>query len=432
MRVDLTQSFVDKASVQGGAERTLYWDTGMAGFALQVTASGQKSFVFQYRAGSGSRRMKLDGKFLRLEAKREANNGNKARVGKRPRNALEIAEREAVAIRNAIGAGRDPLMEVRKDVAGGTLKEVAEDYLSRDGKKLRSIGERCRLFEKYVYPKLGSAQINDISRSDVVRLLDKIEDNSGPVQADAVLAAVRKLFNWHAARAEEFRTPLVKGMSRARPSKERARERILHDTELRAFWRAAEAFPGCYGYLVRFILLTGTRLREASNMVRAELTDSLWTIPASRHKNKRKAFELPLSKAALELLTAVPKIKGEQGWVFTHDGKRAVGGFSKYKTSLDKAMLAELRKADSRATLKPWVVHDLRRTARTLMSQAGVQSRHAEMALGHAVQGVEGIYDRHRYLAEKAQAFEALATQIAYVLNDQTNVTPFRRTGSTS
>src|SRR5262245_34594050 len=109
MRVDLTQSFVDKASVQPGAEGTLYWDTGMAGFALQVTASGQKSFVFQYRVSSGSRRMKLDGKFLRLEAKREANNGNKARIGKRPRNALETAEREAVAIRNAIGAGRDPL-----------------------------------------------------------------------------------------------------------------------------------------------------------------------------------------------------------------------------------------------------------------------------------------------------------------------------------
>jgi len=52
--------------------------------------------------------------------------------------------------------------------------------------------------------------------------------------------------------------------------------------------------------------------------------------------------------------------------------------------------------------------------------------------LGHAVQGVEGIYDRHRYLAEKAQAFEALASQIAHILTEQTNVTLLRKTGSIS
>jgi integrase len=102
--------------------------------------------------------------------------------------------------------------------------------------------------------------------------------------------------------------------------------------------------------------------------------------------------------------------------VFTHDGQRPIGGFSKSKRQFDKAMLAELRRDDRKAELPGWVVHDLRRTARSLMSRAGVQPRHAEMALGHTVPGVEGVYDRHRYLDEKRAAFEALAQQIDAIL----------------
>ncbi len=142
--------------------------------------------------------------------------------------------------------------------------------------------------------------------------------------ADHASAILRKLFNWHAARSEDFRTPLVKGMNRAASSKDRARARILSDAELRAFWKAAEAFPGAYGYLVRYILLTATRMREASNMRCPEVSGDVWTIPAERHKSK-KNFELPLSKTAVELLGAVPEIVGKPGWVFTHDGKRPVG-----------------------------------------------------------------------------------------------------------
>jgi integrase len=78
-----------------------------------------------------------------------------------------------------------------------------------------------------------------------------------------------------------------------------------------------------------------------------------------------------------------------------------------------------------------WVIHDLRRTARSLMSRAGVQPRHAEMALGHVVAGVEGVYDRHRYLDEKRLAFEALAQQIGRILNPESNVIPMRAANQT-
>ena len=441
----LTQTFVDsaKAKAKPGAERTIWWDKGMEGFGLQVTASGAQSFVFQYRMGDVSRRMKLDGKFLRLEAEREAKNGAGTKHEQDRETApspIDNAKAEAIAVKNAINTGRDPLAECRKKAAAAssTLQAIAEDYMKREGKKLRSSNERERILKKYVYPKLGSRQIDDIRRKNVTDLLDGIEDTGGPVMADHVLAVLRKIFNWHAARVDEFKSPLVKGMTRAAPAKERARKRIFSDAELRAFWRAAEAFPGVFGYLLRFILLTATRRAEAAEMPRAEVSyvsDSdvapgdVWTISAARHKSKND-FELPLSKAAAELLAVVPKInekiKGNPGWVFTHDGMRAIGGFSKFKAAFDKKMLAELRKIDKKATLPSWVIHDVRRTARSLMSRAGVLPRPAEIALGHLVAGVEGVYDRHRYLDEKRSAFEALAQQVDRILNPQDNVIPMR------
>src|ERR1700687_4235376 len=77
--------------------------------------------------------------------------------------------------------------------------------------------------------------------------------------------------------------------------------------------------------------------------------------------------------------------------------------------------------------LDRWTVHDLRRTARSLMTQAGISPDHAERALGHVIGGVRGVYDRHGYREEKRQGFEALAAHIERVLNPQPNVVPIRR-----
>jgi integrase len=180
-------------------------------------------------------------------------------------------------------------------------------------------------------------------------------------------------------------------------------------------------------YLVRFLLLTATRLREASKMNRGELSadGTEWTIPAARHKSKRD-FLVPLSKAAQEALAAVPVI-GTKGLVFTHDGETSLSGFSKAKRGFDEVVLAELRKANPKAEPLPrWTNHDLRRTARSLMSRAGVPPRHAEAALGHVIAGVEGTYDRHTYADEKRAAFESLALQIERILKPQNNVVAMR------
>ena len=405
MHAKLTQEFVAAARAPAGRERMIFWDTGMESFGLMVTAAGHRSYVVQYRASAKSRRYTIKGKLT-----------------------LKAARKHARAILGEVAKGADPVAEKRKAKveAANTLCSIAEEYLQREERKqqLRSIGERRRIFQRYIFPKLGARQIGAIKRSEIVRLLDRIEDESGPVMADHTLAVLRRVMNWHASRSDDFRSPITRGMAKTK-IKERARERVLSDEELRVVWRAADNYRGPYGHLLRFITLTATRLREAAQMRRDEVTGSEWLIPASRHKSKG-AFLVPLSKAARDVLVSAPVI-GTKGWVFTTDGERPIAGFSKFKRAFDQHVLAVLRAHNPSAERLPrWTNHDLRRTARSLMSRAGVSPDHAERALGHVIGGVRGTYDRHAFQAEKARAFEALARQVANILDPDPKVVPLR------
>jgi integrase len=144
---------------------------------------------------------------------------------------------------------------------------------------------------------LGARAINEIKRSEIVRLLDKVQDGQGAHMAQTVLAFLSKLFNWHASRDDDFLTPIRRGMARTK-LKETARDRVLNDDEIRALWRAAVAAEGPFGHLVRFLLLTATRRNEAARMTRNEvLPNGDWIIPAERMKAKQEHL-IPLSPAA--------------------------------------------------------------------------------------------------------------------------------------
>lgn len=380
MRRRLSPAFVASAKAEPGAERSIYWDNDLPGFGLQVTAAGAKGFVCQYRAGRRSRRLAIKATLKLGEARKEAR-----------------------AILGAVAKGHDPLAERRKKEAEAenTLQSVCENYFHREGKKLRTIRERQITLARLVYPRLGSRQIEDVRRSDITRLLDRIEDGSGPAMASHTLAYLRKILNWHAGRSDDYRSPVVRGMARTKAA-EQARDRILTDDELRAIWKATGEMQNAFGPLCRFLLLTATRRDEAARIRRSEINGE-WTIPGARYKSKRDHV-VPLSKAAKTVIASVPVI-GDGDLVFSHDGKRPVGGFSKFKSALDKS-----------SGVKGWRLHDLRRTARSLMSRAGVNSDIAERCLGHIINGVRGVYDRHAYLEEKRAAFDALAKEIKHIL----------------
>jgi integrase len=200
---------------------------------------------------------------------------------------------------------------------------------------LRTVADRRATFERLIYPGLGNRQIGEIKRAEIVRLLDKIEDQRGPRMASLALAYLRKVFNWHATRDDDFLSPIVRGMARGGATK---RNRTLTDEELRAIWKAADELNNPFSRMMQFILLTPVRRNEAANMTREELSNGD-----------------SLSRKALDVLAALPDLgKAHNRPVFTLDGKRPIGGFGKAKAALDQA-----------CGITGWTIHDLRRRART-------------------------------------------------------------------
>jgi integrase len=318
--------------------------------------------------------------------------------------------------------GRNPAVTKREATEkaalakADTLASVVAEYFKRDGAKLRSRDVQERMLRNHVYPVLGARPIGSIKRKDMVRLLDKIEDGSGVCAADRTLAYLRRILNWHAVRDDEYTSPIVRGMARVKPG-ERARSRILSDAELAAVWTTACAAPGPFPALVRVLLLTAARRSEAAHLEWSELTNNGdWVLPAARNKTKQDLLR-PLSAAARHVVAEMlnQQIDGCK-YVFSTDGKHPISGYSRFKKRFDAA-----------CGVTSYTLHDLRRSARSLMSRAGVPSEHAERCLGHVLRGIVGVYDRHEYYREKQLAFEKLAELIEQIVNPQDNVVALRR-----
>jgi integrase len=384
-------------NLKPGPTRREVPDRAARGLYLVIQPSGVKTFAVRYRFGGQNRKLTLQ-----------------------PGISLAAARKAAADALFQVTQGGDPCAakrqaeQARRAVADDTFRVVAEEYFKREGDRLRTARGRRAALERLVFPALGHRPIADIRRSELIRLLDRIEEGvplgikGGPVMADRTLAAVRRIMNWHATRSDDFRSPIVRGMARA-SGRKRARDRILTDNELRAVWQAAEASEKPFARLIQFLLLTSCRRGEAGAMMWQEIDGTDWTLPAARNKTKVDLTR-PLSAAAQDVLARVPRVVGCEH-VFTNDGRHAMGGLSRLKRAFDEE-----------CGVQGWVLHDLRRTARSLMSRTGVNADHAERCLGHVIGGVRGVYDRHQFRDEMRHAFEVLAVQIVRIVDPVQNV----------
>jgi integrase len=180
---------------------------------------------------------------------------------------------------------------------------------------------------------------------------------------------------------------------------------------------------------VHLLLLSAQRLNEVGDMEWSELDlirdTPTWTLPGARAKNGR-AHAVALAPIAVEILSSVDRVK---------DSPRVFASFSAAhaKTRVDEVML-EIAREDTvarggdpdAATIEPWRLHDLRRTAATTMPRLGVDVMTVERVLNHQMRGVMAVYQRHSFAQEKRYALNVWADFLANLTaTREANVVPF-------
>jgi integrase len=156
---------------------------------------------------------------------------------------------------------------------------------------------------------------------------------------------------------------------------------------------------------VRLAVHTAQRYEKVAAMRWQDVSvDGVWTIP-TEPREEGNAGELLLSGMALDIIRSQHRFASNP-YVLAGRSESHCNGYSKAKAAFD-----------AKVQIAPWVLHDLRRTARSLMARAGVWPDIAERVMGHAIAGVEGVYDRYSYREEKADPLKRLAALIETIIN---------------
>jgi integrase len=391
-RETLTENGV--AKLPRKRKRYFHPDPEMPGHGVRVLPAGPSSYYVIARDAFGKQRW--------------------VRIG--PTVGLKIAEsrEQARSIIKRLKAGLAPFEAPA--VMPESVAAVAENWLKRhvEAKGLRTAPEMRRVLHRYVLPVWRDRPFAEIKRSDIARLLDGIEDKSGAWAADSALSVLRAMATWFAARDDTYTPPFVRGMRRVAPQA-RKRDRKLSDDELRTMWKAAGG-AGPFGAFIQVLLCTAQRREKCVTLKWDDLDGNVWHIPsAPREKNTAGVLVLP--PLAMAIIARQPRLASNP-YVFAGQTTGPLAGFSERNASFK-----------SRAGIDgDWTLHDLRRTARSLMARAGVNREHAERVLGHSLPGVEGVYNVHDFVPEKAAALAKLAGLIEEIVYSErgANVVPIR------
>ena len=394
----LTASNVRTIAAPGGKSDHIEWDSALPGFGHRLRGRN-RSYVIQYRVGKQQRRESLgDMRRVTLEAARD------------------IARKRFAQVE----LGTDPGAERAKaretaSVAALTLSSVAARYLDakRDTLRPTSIKAAARNFRVHWGP-LSNRPIGEIKRAEIAAQLQTMAKEHGRAAAARARSVLSALLTW----------AMKEGLCEANPvigtndpgQGLQSRDRVLSDAELAAVWRAVR--DDDFGKIVKLLILTGARRAEISALRWSEVASNTITISAQRSKNG-KAHTLTLPPLAMEILRSVPR-RGD--CVFGKNGK----GFARW------SFWAEKLRARLGGSVRPWRLHDLRRSAATGMAEIGVQPHIIEAILNHVSGhkgGVAGIYNRAAYAEPMRAALERWADHIAAIIEGRpaSNVTPLRR-----
>jgi integrase len=410
------------------AGRITYWDRNLPGFGLRVAAprpgarEGRKTWIAWQRVDGRGTLVTL-GTLAQIPRVDQARALARGAILTMKAGAKPLDERRAEKDRRAAEAAEAAAAAI--EAVEGRFQAVAERFLAEYGAAKgwapKYAAEFRRIIAHDVLPSWRDRPIRGIGKHDVNELLDakasrrerarKGTAGGAAVQANRVLTRLKTLFGWAAANDLIDAAPSVGVLRRG---KERSRDRVLSDDEVVWFWRASERAGWPWSAIQKLLLLTAQRESEVSGMYWSEVEKRIWTIPRERTKSDR-AHVVHLSELAAEIIGALPRLGT---LVFPTRTGSAISSFSRAKDRLDSLMTAQKREAtgDPEAEIAGWVLHDLRRTATTVMAeQLKVAPHVADKILNHdsgSIRGVAAIYNRSAYIDERRAALESLGRWI--------------------
>ena len=385
-----TTNFTAKglAALKSATVRIDYWDESLPGFGLRVTPDGQKTWTVMYRFGGRKRRYTL---------------------GAYPTLSLADARKLAREAQRSVRLGIDPASAKKAERLADSFAELAEQYLERYAKpRKKSWREDARIIANKLNPSFGNIRAQDVTRSDVRVLLEKIAEHA-PIEANRTLATCRKLYNWAISQDLVEANPCA---HIAAPGHERRRDRVLSDDEVCTVWKDLENEEPRMAAIMRLRLITAQRGGEVAAMERNELdlAGGWWTIPAEKAKNGL-AHRVPLTAPAIKILERAVATLGESSYVFPaplSKGKAPTSKFDLTKTT---------ERIRGRTGIKDLTAHDLRRTAASRMTGMGIPRLTVSKILNHVEPGVTAVYDRHSYDREKREALEQWALRLRIIVS---------------
>ncbi|SHJ19811.1 Site-specific recombinase XerD [Shimia gijangensis] len=375
-------------------------DPALSGLYLVIQPSGSKSWALRYRFAGKPKKLTL---------------------GKWPIMGVADARSAASDAIEQIDYGKDPSAIKRATKAAqleaqiserDKIKTLIEQYDKRHLSTLKSRASAKQFLDRFVVLAWGELDVHEITKRDVVDLLDEICDSGRETTANRVLAHTRKFFNWCVERdvIEYAPTTGVKA-----PLKEQHRKRVLNDDEIRWFWAACEAVREPWGKFGKMLLLTSQRLNEVAQMTEGEVKGDLWHLDSGRTKNGL-SHDVPLSEGALRVLASVEMIEGKPGYVFTTNGETPVSGFHKARNYIaDQMTVLASEERGEEEEIPHWTFHDLRRTAETGMARLRVPQEHIDRVTNHVTgqHRMARVYNQYDYLEEKRGALEAWSRLVA-------------------
>jgi integrase len=421
MRVNLTDARIKALKPDpAGKRRPELRDSQVPGLVLRLAAK-RKTFVLDARfpgAKHPTRRAIGEYGVMNIDQARALARDWHVLIARGTDPAAEARRREDEARR---------ANEQRRLQQGGLFANAAEDYLKRRVAGQRRAREAERIIRNVLVAAWGDKPITEVTRRDVVRLVEEINDRPAPIYAALVFSHARSLFNWAINRGsyglEHSPCDRVK-VGDLVSRRKQPRQRLLSDDELRCLWKATGRLGYPWRQMFRLILLTGTRKTEAAGARWREfdLERKVWSVPPERFKSNATHL-VPLSGDALAVLD-MPRFKhGDHLFSFSY-GETPALVLHDAKVRLDALMLrylqalARLRGENPAVvTLTPWQTHDLRRVVRTKLAALEVNDTVAEMVIGHGRRGLQRVYDQHKYEPQMRRALEAWAAELKRIVS---------------